>query len=292
MSALDLRCPKCATAYLARDWFRKGAKCPTCGTDRPRPPRYVVGLDLGQAADYTAVAIVEQQPAEWRLRWLERYEIGTRYPTVVKRVAALLAREPLADNADLVVDQTGVGRPVVDMLRDADLAPICVTITAGDAVTRQPAGWHVPKRDLVSALVVPFQNGGLSIAPTLPLAPKLVAELLNFKMKINLRTGNETYEAWRESEHDDLVLATALAAWWLRRAEPAATTALGQTDLALGLPAFGAASVMDRYQQYQRLRAQMQAAKADPTPDDALDEAGVAVGGAVRTRPRRFPFGR
>ena len=46
------------------------------------------------------------------------------------------------------------GVPVVDMLRDADLSPIAVTITAGDAVTLRPetGEWHVPKRDLVGAL--------------------------------------------------------------------------------------------------------------------------------------------
>jgi hypothetical protein len=37
-------------------------------------------------------------------------------------------------------------------------------------------------------------------------------ELLNFRVKISL-SGHDTYEAWREQEHDDLVLAVGLAAW-------------------------------------------------------------------------------
>ena len=41
----------------------------------------------------------------------------------------------------------------------------------------------------------------------------LKEELLNFKMKINVATGHDSYEAWREGEHDDLVLAAALAVW-------------------------------------------------------------------------------
>ncbi len=40
----------------------------------------------------------------------------------------------------------------------------------------------------------------------------LVEELQNFKLKITT-AGNDTYEAWRESDHDDLVLAAAMAAW-------------------------------------------------------------------------------
>jgi hypothetical protein len=32
--------------------------------------------------------------------------------------------------------------------------------------------------------------------------------------------GNEQYEAWRESAHDDLVLAVALACWGLGKVYP------------------------------------------------------------------------
>ena len=39
------------------------------------------------------------------------------------------------------------------------------------------------------------------------------AELYNFKLKVNVATTNISYEAWREGEHDDLVLAAALAVW-------------------------------------------------------------------------------
>jgi hypothetical protein len=47
--------------------------------------------------------------------------------------------------------------------------------------------------------------------------PELKKELLNFKRKINLKTGHDSYEHWREGDHDDLVLACALACWWVRR---------------------------------------------------------------------------
>jgi hypothetical protein len=33
-------------------------------------------------------------------------------------------------------------------------------------------------------------------------------------------SGNEQYGAWREGEHDDLVLAVALACWGARKAYP------------------------------------------------------------------------
>jgi hypothetical protein len=33
-------------------------------------------------------------------------------------------------------------------------------------------------------------------------------------MRIDLTTGHDSYGQWREGQHDDLVLAVALAAWW------------------------------------------------------------------------------
>ena len=47
----------------------------------------------------------------------------------------------------------------------------------------------------------------------------LVRELENFRAKIT-PAGRDTYEAWREGDHDDTVLATALACWFGERALP------------------------------------------------------------------------
>ena len=81
-----------------------------------------------------------------------------------------------------------------------------------DGVSRG-GGLRVPKRDLASAPLVLMQKGQLKIAEGLELAPVLKRELLNFKVKINIATGHDSYEAWREGDHDDLVLAVAMACW-------------------------------------------------------------------------------
>src|SRR5450755_365166 len=93
--------------------------------------------------------------------------------------------------------------------------PRAVTITGGMDVNREdPFDLKVPKRELASTLVALYQGHRLKVAGSLSLAQTLIAELLNFKVKINISTGNDSYEAWRESEHDDLVLAVALACWY------------------------------------------------------------------------------
>ena len=57
-----------------------------------------------------------------------------------------------------------------------------------------------------------FCSGRLRIAAALPEADTLVRELLAFQVKITA-AAHDTYGAWREGTHDDLVLAVALACW-------------------------------------------------------------------------------
>jgi hypothetical protein len=85
-------------------------------------------------------------------------------------------------------------------------------------VTRSPGGLlNVPKRDLVAAPLILFQDRRLEIAEDLELRKTLERELENFKVKINISTAHDTYEAWRENEHDDLVLALSIACWAAER---------------------------------------------------------------------------
>ncbi len=74
--------------------------------------------------------------------------------------------------------------------------------------------WRVPKRDLVAVLQVLLQTERLKVAEALQLSQVLVQDLLNFRVTIDPRTAHDSYSAWREADHDDLVLATALACWW------------------------------------------------------------------------------
>jgi hypothetical protein len=117
----------------------------------------------------------------------------------------------------LVIDSTGVGTAVTDMFRKTGLKFAPVIITGGDTTHRTKQTWRVPKRDLVASLEVPFHSGRLKIAQGLTLWPVLKEELLNFRRKVDLRTAHDSYEHWRESDHDDLVLATALACWQATR---------------------------------------------------------------------------
>lgn len=159
------------------------------------------------------------------LRHLERFPLGTKYTKIVARVNELVSSPPLSEVPScLLVDKTGVGASVVDSFDHAGVNVIGITIHGGSNVTtqrrdvgipgRQGLDLRVPKRDLVSTTQVLLQNSRLKVAQELPEAATLKQELLNFKMKVDPRTAHDSFEHWREGDHDDLVLATAMACWF------------------------------------------------------------------------------
>ena len=149
-----------------------------------------------------------------RARHLERLPIGTNYVDVVARVKALLATPPLAERrCCLLVDITGVGRGVYDLMRREGLEAIGVSIHGGNDVSVTAEGWSVPKRDLIAAAQVRLQSRTLLIAAGLPEASTLVKELQDYRVKIDERTAHDSYNA-RTGRHDDLVLALSIAVWF------------------------------------------------------------------------------
>jgi hypothetical protein len=196
--------------------------------------RYFFGLDLGQVQDYTATAVVERAElrgafdhAQWayrkevelRLRLLRRTPLGTLYPRVVAQTADLTRHPAFGGRVDLSVDATGVGRPVIDMLRTSprkgNLRPVMVT--GGEYQHEMNGYFQVPKRDLISGLALLFQTGGLKIAQDLEEGEALVKELLAMERRLTAG-GREQFGTWRQGAHDDLVFAVALACWGVQEA--------------------------------------------------------------------------
>ena len=196
---------------------------------------FFLGLDLGQMRSPTALALVERAQVykgrdmvtyesiwdlRFRVRHLERVALGTPYPSVVDRVRDLVRRPELAGRCTLVMDATGVGAPVLDLLRGARLGcPIVpVIMTGGEKESRVGGLWHVPKRDLICGLQVMLERRELGFPASLPASRELAKELADVESRMTW-AGGRVYGAMGEGQHDDLVIATALACWRARRKE-------------------------------------------------------------------------
>ena len=175
----------------------------------------IVSIDFGQSQDFTALAVAEVtnpgREASIVIRHLHRFPLGTSYPAIISSVKKMLA-DPRLKGAVTVIDATGVGKAVLDLMHLARVFPTAVTITGGTNETHEGDNWHVPKKDLVSAAGVMLETDRLLVADDLEFGPVLRHELGNFRAKISI-SGNTSFEAWRESDHDDLVIAVALACW-------------------------------------------------------------------------------
>ena len=170
----------------------------------------------------------EGSPRELHITSLDRAPLRTSYNRIAAGVVKkLIELEPVGEFGDrdprpeigLCVDAGGVGRAVVDMIRDelSRLGPReipkvhlwPVTATGGGRVTRSGAFIGVPKRDLITAAVVALQDGRMKIGGV-PNADLLKTELSEYRMKMTAR-GHDTYEG--AGRNDDLVFSLSLAAW-------------------------------------------------------------------------------
>ena len=194
---------------------------------------YVIGVDLGQKRDHTAIVMVEKPyrhplasvvDPTLTVRMAQRLPLGMGYPEMVEvvrhvvgmgmRAGYVRGQTPCA----VVVDATGVGTPVVEAMRAAGLGAevTSVTITGGAAETHKGLDYHVPKQDLMMGLQLLLEKGELKISRKGSEAGALVKELVNMRQQTGVR-GRIRVGAEAFGEHDDLVMALALVAWKAKR---------------------------------------------------------------------------
>src|SRR5262249_6848084 len=152
-------------------------------------------------SDYTALSVLEfysgvsgpvgSPPIQqnYKVPLLQRWPLGTLYAEIPKDLTRFLQSPQLHPRPLLVIDTTGVGLAVVEMVHEhlrragvvAHLAT--VTITSGQRATRVGGGrYNVAKGVLVSVLQVLFGSRRLRVARELPEAATLVRELQTFQV--------------------------------------------------------------------------------------------------------------
>src|SRR5919107_1149414 len=192
-----------------------------------------VGVDIGQRRDPTAIAVVEQEhrgsETHHMVRHLQRLPLGSPYPAVAERVAAVVGGVHAATSGEaptLYVDATGVGTPIVDVLRAASVGDLtqlkAVFFNHGDRRKVERGEVKLGKAWLVSRLQTLLQSGLLHL-PRNAEAEALGKELLDYEIRVT-EDANDRYGAFRVGSHDDLVTALGLATQEDRGAGEASTS--------------------------------------------------------------------
>ena len=202
--------------------------------------KYMVGLDIGQVRDSSALVVVKRSWMfdEWKklqyhfhCGFLKRWPLGTKYAKIIEETREICHDQAFIGQARsngrwirfgpiLAVDATAVGGPIIEELLKpgSRLNGYGIIITGGTTHARTPGrkGYTVPKQDLVGAITRELQSGKLTISKSLPEANVLLKELRDFRAFTS--ASGHTVLAHRSGRHDDMVLALAMATWISTRA--------------------------------------------------------------------------
>jgi hypothetical protein len=67
-------------------------------------------------------------PPIFQVGHLERLPLGTPYPAIVAHIGRVLTKLP--GHAELVIDFTGVGRPIFDMFVSCGISPTSICLAS------------------------------------------------------------------------------------------------------------------------------------------------------------------
>lgn len=193
--------------------------------------RYWVSADLGQANDFSAVAVIEDEqlptlqdgkcvlgPRTLTVVHADRFR-GVSYVDVVDFLIRLRNAKPWGGKSKLVIDGTSIGRVVSDMLTAEGADHMAIQMTAGQEWRRSGKYINASKTLMIENTAVLFASGELKIAHDLPLKQEIEQDLASFTIETTA-AGNSIIAQQRSSGgHGDLGIALVIgcfAAQYLR----------------------------------------------------------------------------
>lgn len=167
-----------------------------CITGELQPPisgkQYVIGWDIAKHSDFSVITVIDIQAAQVVV--FDRFN-QIDYTVQVERVARI-AKE--YNNAQVLMDSTGAGDPVLEQVKAAGVRVDGYNFT------------NTSKQQLIEHLSVCIENRTISY----PEIPVMLNELETYQYELT-RAGNVRYNA-PDGYHDDCVISLALAVWKLK----------------------------------------------------------------------------
>lgn len=111
-----------------------------------------------------------------------------------------------------ILDSTGVGVAVRDILAAKGIRLKAIVLTSGNSIKREGSIIHVSKARLIGKFIGAFDAGKVHVNPSMPIWPKVERELLSFRAGLTAQ-GNARFEA-EDGENDDMLMALAQGVWY------------------------------------------------------------------------------
>lgn len=197
-----------------------------------KPPWAVLGVDLGKRTDHSAVALLLPDRDGWRIPSVTRLPLtsgdGTgHYLGQARRLAAAVTKVLAAVEGEVrvMVDATGVGDAVTEMVAaelpaDSRVRLISVVLTGGRGATHRGSRFSVSKTALIGPMTAALEQGQLKFGQFRDV-DVVRRELLAYRVRAaSVEAGADRLEAARQSDHDDCVVAVAMAVYAARTHQP------------------------------------------------------------------------
>ena len=159
---------------------------------------YFAGLDLGKLQDHSALAIIQREAETLKLVYKHEFPLETNYTEVIATTTRANQQFQLRK---LLIDQSGIGEPILEQLCDSDIPAEGTTLTQDN------------KARLLTNLKLTMEQNHLAIP-----YDKQLCEQINDQQYTYTKNGKLTF-THPQSTHDDQLWALALAAQ-AAKAEP------------------------------------------------------------------------
>ena len=186
---------------------------------------YWVAADLGQANDFTAVAVIKDEalpivddskvivgPRQRSIVYADRFR-GVSYVDVCDHLIRLRNAPPFGGKSELVIDGTSIGRVVSDMLFDQSVPHMAIQMTGGQEWRRSGRYVNASKTLMIENLAVLFAAGELTFAHDLPLRSEIEEDLGSFTTQTTAAGNQIITQSRNASGHGDLGIGLIVAAF-------------------------------------------------------------------------------
>jgi len=176
--------------------FRNILKCATATPAGPQEKSYVVGVDLARLRDYTVITVMDDKGVQV---YMERFN---KIDWKAQRERIKFVAEKY-NNAQILLDATGVGDPIYQDLVDMGLDVYPYKFT------------NASKKQLIQSLMMSLEQEKIKILKKEDINGKVqFNEMVIFEYEMT-SSGLTRYQA-PEGYHDDCVIGLALANWGLQ----------------------------------------------------------------------------